>query len=152
MTTTTLHPGALVRLTLDQGPRSFGVILAADVTVRDDGSRVLPVVFSEDRMFAEELSCDAFGRPAAGSVPDEVDGLAVLTLPETTLTTLCEHVETHPDGWGLACSEANVPTSIDVPCMFDAARSFGFEDGDEEWDSLNLCDAHAALYEGSATR
>ena len=140
--TNTLRPGSVVRLSFDQGPRSFGLILHGDVTVRDDGTRLVPTVWG-DREPVEDLACQV---DEIGPV-DEVDGYSVMRLAETILVPICEHVDSFTDEWGLACSEPGVPTSFDVPCGFDATRALVMRDGYDPDDmAFNLCDAHAAMY------
>jgi hypothetical protein len=78
--------------------------------------------------------------------------VAFAALPETILVPMCEHVETFPDGFGMACSEPGVPTSIDVPCWYDATHVLYVKAAeprcadDEIADQINLCDGHAASY------
>lgn len=140
--TTTLRPGSIVRLSFDQGPRSYGLILTGTVTVRPDGTRVVPTVWG-DRQPIDDLACQVDDMDAH----DEVDGYSVVRLAETILVPLCEHVDTFTDEWGLACSEPGVPTSFDVPCSFDATHALVMRDGyDPEDMAFNLCDAHAAAY------
>ena len=100
MTTTTsaFTPGSLVRLTFDQGPRSIGVVTEGDQPVRDDGVTLVPVIWVDHFNVVDDLAWMST-QPGAD------------LQPATILVPLCEYVATYPDGFGIACSEPDVPTS-----------------------------------------
>lgn len=131
-------PGSLVRLTFDQGPASIGVVQLGDQPIRsDDGVRLVPIHWVDHLTAPDDLD------------PERLVNEPGTLLPTTILVPLCEHVETFADGFGLACSEPGVPTTIDVPCHYDATHALvvhgvGAMACDPE--PINLCDGHAALY------
>lgn len=99
----TLPTGQTVRLNIDEGPATVGTVLRHAIR-EQDGVQLVTVVWD--------------------------DAESVDTVPATILTPLCDWEESHPDEYGMACSEPElgVPTTIEWSCHFDAQRVVSWTD------------------------
>lgn len=117
--TVAFDEGTAVRLFVDTGHASIGVIVELDRVREADGEHFWRVDFD----------------PANESETSTV-------VAQGFLVPVCEHFESHPDEYGLACSEPGVPTTFEIVCRKDADRvltwadSFGIV-------HVNLCLDHA---------
>lgn len=127
MSARTFIPGTAVRLSFDTGPKSVGYVVE---------------VIDDVRLRLEFPS-------ATGTHDGEFfEGRAsVFVQPVSVLVPVCEWVESHPDEYGLACSEPGVPTVIDIPCHYDAVNTVWPRDPqspDEPPVPMNMCPTHTS--------
>lgn len=114
-TTDAFHVGALVRLALDEGPRSIGVVVDTPAT-RADGTLLVPIVW-------QSTPYDAL-RLAVAVVDDLVNATGYAQrLAATTLVPLCEFADA-------------------VACLFDATHTLPRHSC---CPTFNVCEDHHAL-------
>ena len=116
----TITPGTFVRLTLDEGHATIGLVTGYGPRRQSDGVQFVHVDWTPD-----------------------VESARVETLPATILTAVCEWEDTYPDEYGMACSEPGIPTTITMPCRFDAQRVVRWVDPDHGSYSSTYCLDHA---------
>lgn len=109
MNTATFDYGTRVRLSVDEGAATVGIVIERSHVRDSDGMTFWLVDWN----------------------PLMDDGHEPIALAANTLVSVCEWSDEYPDEWGLACSEPGVPTVIVCDCSKDAERIVTITKG--EW-------------------